>query len=429
MPDLHAQLVIAGGGLAAQRCCETLRTACDERTIAIVSNEAVAPYDRPPLSKQLDGGAPVFRSPDWYADNDVELVLGRAAQRLDVHARRLELAGGTTVGYGHLLIATGSEPRVLPLFEGVENAQALRTFDDARRLRAAIAAGGPLAIVGAGLIGLEAAATARKAGLDATVIEAGPAPVSGLLGEAVSAWLVRLHRDAGVRLRFGTTVTARRDGELVLDDGARVPAAHVLVGVGVRPATDWLGPAGIPNAAGVHAAGDVTGGGHWEAAARAGAAVARELLGRPPAPPAAPAFWSDQHGIRLNCVGNPRGAESVAVDGDPETGRFTATYHGGGRATAVLLAGASPADLRAARRRLDPIPLEATGSTVGPVCCGATYAARGTARARLSAQASLARIVRSACSRTRSSPRTRSGASAHSCLRRPNSRSTAARRR
>ena len=364
MPDLHAQLVIAGGGLAAQRCCETLRAAGDERTIAVVSNEATAPYDRPPLSKELDGDAPVFRSSDWYADNRVELVLGRAATRLDPHERRLELADGTTVGFGHLLLATGSEPRALPLFDGAENAQALRTFDDARQLRAAIAAGGPLAIVGAGLIGLEAAATARKAGLDVTVIEAGPKPVSGLLGDAVSGWLVQLHRDAGVGLRFGASVADRRDGELVLGDGSRVPYAHVLVGVGVRPATGWLGTDGpvavddrgrtrIP---GVHAAGDVTGGGHWEAAARAGAGVARDLLGREPAPPAASAFWSDQHGIRLNCVGNPRGAEGVSVEGDPDAGRFTATYHSGGRVAAVLLAGASPADLRAARRRLEPIP-------------------------------------------------------------------------
>jgi 3-phenylpropionate/trans-cinnamate dioxygenase ferredoxin reductase component len=140
--------------------------------------------------------------------------------------------------------------------------------------------------------------------------------------------------------------------ELELADGTRVPCAHVLVGVGVRPATQWLAgldPATLPR---VFAAGDVTGSGHWEAAARHGAAVAGALLGRPERPPAPPQFWSDQHGIRLVCIGDPRDAREVVVHGDMTSGEFELDHLRDGRVTAVLLAGRPPSALRAARARL-----------------------------------------------------------------------------
>ena len=141
--------------------------------------------------------------------------------------------------------------------------------------------------------------------------------------------------------------------ELVLADGTRVATDHVVEAVGVRPASAWFAGAALdPH---VYLAGDVTGSGHWEAAARQGAGVARALLGLPPAPPAPASFWSDQLGLRLQCVGDPAGARAeLAVDAE---GRgFEAVYRRGGRVSAVLLAGRSAADLRAARRRLSPTP-------------------------------------------------------------------------
>jgi NADPH-dependent 2,4-dienoyl-CoA reductase/sulfur reductase-like enzyme len=229
-------------------------------------------------------------------------------------------------------------------------------------LRAALLAGGPLAVVGAGLIGLEAAAAARHLGVEVTVIEAAPRPLAGVLGPRAGAWLTALHRAEGVVLRTGVMVQRTLPGGLELSDGTRVACAHVVAGVGVAPAAGWLAGSGVDPAEvdgagrtavpGIFAAGDVTGAGHWEAASRGGTAVARALLGRAELPDAPPFFWSDQHGIRLQCVGDPRGARETVTHGDL-TGRSFEIDHGrDGRTTAVLLAGRPPSALRAARTRL-----------------------------------------------------------------------------
>ena len=139
----------------------------------------------------------------------------------------------------------------------------------------------------------------------------------------------------------------------MLADGTRIATDHVVEAVGVRPATALVRRRGLDHH--VYAAGDVTGSGHWDAAARQGAGVARALLGLPPAPPAPPSFWSDQLGLRLQCVGDPAGARAE-LDVDAEGRGFEAVYRREGRVSAVLLAGRSAADLRAARRRLTPAP-------------------------------------------------------------------------
>ena len=360
-------LLIVGGGLAAQRCCETLRALGHDAPITIVGPER--PYDRPPLSKELLAAPPWLRPLEWYAEHGVILRPG-VAVRLHAGRRVLELAGGERLRYDDLLIATGSEPVRLPALAGFANVQALRTFDDAQRLRAALAPGARLSVVGGGLIGLEVASSARRMGVEVTVIEAAPVLLPRL-GPSVGVHLAALHRADGVALHVGAPLAAARGGkagieqggsvgsggrrveELELADGTRVLTDHVVEAVGVRPASAWFAGASLdPH---VHLAGDVTGGGHWEAAARQGAGVARALLGLPPAPPAPPSFWSDQLGLRLQCVGETTGARAeLAVDAD---GRgFEAVYRRGGSVSAVLLAGRSAADLRAARRRLSPAP-------------------------------------------------------------------------
>jgi 3-phenylpropionate/trans-cinnamate dioxygenase ferredoxin reductase subunit len=379
-------ITVAGGGLAAQRCCETLRARGHDGPIVLVCGEPHAPYDRPPLSKEWLAGEPVdpaLRPAGWHAEHGVELLLGREARRLDPARRVLELDGGERLRYGRLVIATGGRPVALPEYEGFENVQPLRSLADATRLRDALAAGGSLAVIGAGLIGLEVAATARRLGLGVTVIEAGPAPLAPVLGHEAGNWLARMHREEGVDVRVRTTVAEvraktapQRAGELVLSDGSRVACDHVVVGVGVRPATAWLAGSGLDPAGiavdelgrsalpGVSAAGDaacrhdpLTGrlvpGAHWEGAVRGGIAAACGLLGLPAPAPAAPSFWSDQYGVRLQCVGDPRAADRVAFDGDPAGRCFELTYLRGGRTAAVLLAGKPPAALRAARGRLD----------------------------------------------------------------------------
>jgi 3-phenylpropionate/trans-cinnamate dioxygenase ferredoxin reductase subunit len=359
-------LLIVGGGLAAQRCIEVLRAAGDDRPVSVVCDEPVRPYDRPPLSKEglLEAIDPAFRPPGWYVDHDIELRLGVAARSLDPVRRAVTLADGERLRYDTLLIATGARARAL---RGVPRAQVLRSSSDGERLRGALLAGGPLAVVGAGLIGLEAAAAARALGVAVTVIEAAPRPLAGILGPRAGAWVTALHRAEGVVLCTGVTVTRDLGDALELADGTRVACTHVLAGIGVAPAADWLAGSGLDPSGvavdaagrtglpGVYAAGDVTGSGHWEAAARGGAAVAGALLGRADRAPGPPSFWSDQHGVRLQCVGDPRGAAEHVTHGDLASRCFELDHRLDGRTTAVLLASRPPSALRAARARLDTV--------------------------------------------------------------------------
>lgn len=387
-------IVIVGGGLAAQRCAETLRSHGYDRPIQIVCAEPLPPYDRPPLSKGLlAGDAPDhsvgLRPACWYDENRVELLVGRAAARLDAAAREVVLDDGEVVPYSKVLIATGSRARELAFLSGYANVHSLRTLADVKRLRAELRPGAKLALIGAGFIGLEAAATARGLGVDVTVVEALPAPLAAILGADVGERFARLHRAEGVDVRAGVMLQeARGNGsveELVLADGACIECEAVLVGVGVAPATGWLEGSGLDldggiptDAAGrtelpdVYAAGDVTRAldprigtrartEHWEAAGRQGAAAARAMLGDEPAAPPPPSFWSDQYGIRFQYVGYAALADGHRIDGDPDGRDFTVVYTRRDRPVAALVAG-RPRELVALRKRIEeelPVPNQA----------------------------------------------------------------------
>jgi NADPH-dependent 2,4-dienoyl-CoA reductase/sulfur reductase-like enzyme len=256
-----------------------------------------------------------------------------------------------------------------------------------------------LAIVGAGFVGLEVAATARALGVDVTLIEAAPVPLAGVLGPALGGWFAQLHRTEGVRLLAGAGVSFALPGvagaavsavqpagaavsaalpavarvsaavagapvrELVLADGRVVVVDVVLSAVGVVPDTRWL--AGSPLAGdrvavdgsgrtavpGVWGAGDVIGGQHWEPAARSGAAAARSILGLPAAAAPPASFWSDQYGIRIQLVGSAAGADDVSFDGSVEERSFTAVLRRRGALAGALLVG-RPHELPTWRRRL-----------------------------------------------------------------------------
>ena len=375
---MSAGIVIVGAGLAGQRCCEALRARGWEGPIQLVGDEDHAPYDRPPLSKGLLAGAiersaAALRAPGWHAAHGVELVLGTAATGLDVGRRHVLLDGGRRLRYERLVVATGGAPRVLPMLRGRTNVHVLRTLDDALALRAVLRPGVRLAVVGAGLVGLEVAATARALGAAVTVVEAAAAPLAAVLGERIGRWLAELQRAAGVEVLTGVTLDAVHGGEAVsalrLGEGRRIACDAVLMAVGMAPATGWLDGCGL--AAGavvadhagrtrlprVYAAGDARGAGHWETAARQGATVAATILGvsAPAAPPAA--FWSDQHGVRLQFAGTAAGHDRVEVEGDPVAGDACALFHRGGRLLGGLLVG-RPRDLPALRRRLQETTLE-----------------------------------------------------------------------
>jgi NADPH-dependent 2,4-dienoyl-CoA reductase/sulfur reductase-like enzyme len=359
-------ILIVGGGLAAQRAAETLRARDHHGPIRVVCGEPEPPYDRPPLSKELT--AAPFRPPDWYADHDVELLLGRRAARLDVFGRRVLLEDGEALAYDELIIATGARARRLPFMVGRPNVHVLRTLADARGLRSALGPGVRLAIVGAGFVGQELAATARGLGADVTMIEAGEVPLARVLGPRLGGWFAGLHREEGVRLEVGAAladalpaVAGAPVSELVLADGRRIAADVVLVAIGVVPETRWL--KGSPLADGVtidegartviphvYAAGDVVRGcGHWEPAARLGTAAARSILGMAAAPAPPESFWSDQYGVRIHLVGEAAGADAVELDGDGRN--FTAVLRRRGALIGALLVG-RPRELPHWRRQL-----------------------------------------------------------------------------
>jgi NADPH-dependent 2,4-dienoyl-CoA reductase/sulfur reductase-like enzyme len=217
---------------------------------------------------------------------------------------------------------------------------------DAKLLREKLRPGARLAIVGAGFIGMEVAASARRMGVEVVLIDVMPAPLAGLLGPDVSRWLVGLHRDEGVEVILGEGVAAARRGALELVGGRLIACDHVVVGIGVEPGARWA--AGRPD---VFFAGDVTGSQHWDAAVRQAQAAARAMLGLTPPPSAPSSFWSDQYGLRLQYVGDASAADSVSWDGAPGAREFSAVYSSGDRVVAALVCN-RPRDLARFRRFL-----------------------------------------------------------------------------
>ena len=378
-------IVIVGGGLAAQRCCEKLRSRGFEGRIRVVCQEPRAPYDRPPLSKDVlagerDPATLDFRSPEWYAEREIELLLGESASSLDTVTQRLRLASGANLHYEAALIATGSLPRSLPSLQGLRNAHTLRTIADAARIRDDLRRGGPLVVIGAGFIGLEVAATARRLGVDVTVVEAAPAPLMRVLPAELGNWFADLHRAEGVEVLLSAQIVGvgAEDGRAAwveLQGGRRIACDALMVGVGIEPATRWLGgsgldpdgvhadPSGRTAAPNVYAAGDAarllnprTGqyqrSEHWEAAAHQGAQAARAMLGLEAADQPVPSVWTDQYGIRIRTLGDARDCDAVELDGDPGARDFTAVMLRDGMPVAGLIAG-RPRELPELRRRIE----------------------------------------------------------------------------
>jgi NADPH-dependent 2,4-dienoyl-CoA reductase/sulfur reductase-like enzyme len=374
-------VVIAGAGLAGQRCAETLRRSGYDGRIRIVGDEPARPYDRPPLSKGVlagnaHSGGLSFRPASWYEDHQVELLLGRRLTALDPAQRRLRTADGEELLYDDLLVATGSAPRMLPEAAAFDNVHLLRTVADAERLREALRPRARLAVIGAGFIGQEVAATARSMGVDVTIVEAAGAPLEALIGSGLGGWFADLHREEGVRMLMSTTVSAFRGNgsveELELSDGRRVECDVVVIGIGVAPATGWLEGSGLPaggvplGAGGrtalphVYAAGDAAlsfderlgthvRSEHWESAAHSGAEAARGMLCMEPRAHVLPSFWSDQYGLRIQYVGRAAGADEIELDGSPGDRDFAAVFRHDGMPVAALLVG-RPQELPEMRR-------------------------------------------------------------------------------
>ena len=338
--------MIAGGGLAAQRAAESLRALRPRRP---------ADHARRRAARALRPAAALEGDPRGR-DADLSLRprgLARRQRRraVDVHAG--DRAGPRQasrphaerrVPYDELLIATGATPVTLP---GLPHAQALRTLDDALELAAHLRPGARIAVVGAGLIGQEIASAAAARQAQATLIDVATRPFDALVGPGQGDWLRARHEQAGVELLLGRRLTAAAGRTLILDDGTRVTADRVVVAIGVCPDMGWAGLRTLPR--GVHAAGDCTGSAHWEAAVRQGQDAARAILGLPPKPEAPPLVWSDQHGARIQRLGDPANADHVHRDGDDTA--FTLTFTRRGRPIAATLVN-RPGDVAKARRGL-----------------------------------------------------------------------------
>jgi NADPH-dependent 2,4-dienoyl-CoA reductase/sulfur reductase-like enzyme len=378
-------VVVVGASLAGLRAVETLRTDGFEGGITVIGAEPHLPYDRPPLSKKLLAGEweperITLRKPDDLDSLSVTWRLGERAVGLDPAERLVHLADGTVEHYDGLVIATGASPRRLagwPEPGSVRGLHELRTLDDALRLRAELAEGRRVVVIGAGFIGLEVAATARQAGCEVTVLEGLPRPLVRALGPDMGAAVAAVHERHGVQVRCGVRVEGLDVDEAdtvtgVRTDGGAVAADVVVVGIGVALNTGWLdGVEGIElrdgvvcdatlaaGPAGVFAAGDLVRWPnlafgdpergeemrveHWTNAAEQGAAAARNLLawgrGEPGTPYSAiPFFWSDQFEARIQFVGRADGDDEVhVVAGDPDAGSFVALYGRGGALRGAL---------------------------------------------------------------------------------------------
>jgi NADPH-dependent 2,4-dienoyl-CoA reductase/sulfur reductase-like enzyme len=364
-------VVVVGAGLAGVRASEALRREGFAGTITLVGEEVHTPYDRPPLSKQFLAGT-------WDRNRislrlevdelDLDLRLGRRAERLDLPHRRIVLDGGEELPFDGLVIATGARPRTFP-GEQPEGVFVLRTLDDALALKAAIESEPRprVVVIGGGFIGSEVAATCKGLGVDVTIVEALHLPLLRVLGPELGAICADLHQRHGVELKLGHGVAGlvgeKRVEGVELTDGTVVPAEVVVVGIGVAPNTEWLEGCGLDindgvvldrtlaaeGADGVVAAGDVARWyntlfaremriEHWtNASEQADHAVATLLRGRDQADAFAPIpyFWSDQYDTKIQMVGIP-GEEVVIAEGSVEEHKFVAAYGREGRIVGAL---------------------------------------------------------------------------------------------
>lgn len=361
-------VVIVGASLAGLRAAEALRQHDGVGSVLVIGDEVHRPYDRPPLSKKLLSGEWEpdrihLRRPDVFDDLDVDWQLGTVAIGLDLDDRRVRLGDGSDVAFDSLVIATGAAPRRLAGHDDYDHVHELRSLDDALALRDEIAPGGRnVVVIGAGFIGLEAAATARSLGNDVIVLEGASAPLIRGLGAEMGDAIADLHRAHGVDVRCDVDIDALTATGVRLADGTEVPADVIVVGIGVSPATSWLEDSGLQlrdgvvcdanlNAtdvdgqpvAGVFAAGDVARWPnelfgeemrieHWTNAAEQGAHAANNLVHAaagdalvPYAP--LPFFWSDQFEHRIQFLGRAASDDQVrVVAGSVAGGKFLALF-------------------------------------------------------------------------------------------------------
>lgn len=364
------RIVIVGGGQAAAQACASLRQFGYEGDITLIGEEPALPYQRPPLSKAYMKGELAeerlyFKPAAWYEDQSIDTVLSVRATRIDRNTQTVELEHGGSVPYDALIVATGSRPRALPVdgadLDGVFD---LRDLADVERIRPRMVAGRKLVIVGAGYIGLEAAAVARQLDLDVTVLEMEDRVLARVTSPIMSAFFAEEHTRQGSEIRTGARMASLKgkDGAVttaVLADGTELHADIVLVGIGILPNVELAEEAGIACSNGiltdrdartndprVFAAGDCAARplvhygrkGRLESVHNAieqGKLAAAAIMGKPRPVEDCPWFWSDQFDLKLQIAGLSQDYDETVLRGDPADRKFAVFYLRNGQLIAV----------------------------------------------------------------------------------------------
>jgi NADPH-dependent 2,4-dienoyl-CoA reductase/sulfur reductase-like enzyme/nitrite reductase/ring-hydroxylating ferredoxin subunit len=363
--DAPARIVIVGGGAAGFAAAEMLRRQDYRGSIVMLSDEAAAPVDRPNLSKDyLAGSAPEdwlpLRPEGFYADAGIDLRLRTEVASIDTRAGAVVLAGGETIPYDRLLLATGAEPVRLPI-PGADqpHVHVLRSLADCRAIIASLNGARRAMVIGASFIGLEAAASLRARDIEVHVVGLEQRPMERVLGPEMGDFVRALHEERGVIFHLGDTVTAIDGKRATLKSGGVLDADVVVIGVGVRPRLALAEKAGLAidrgvtvdayletSVPGIYAAGDIARWPdphsgetirveHWVVAERQGQTAARNMLGQREVFDAVPFFWSQHYDVPINYVGHAGKWDEIAVDGDIAAKDCLLRYKSGGRVLAV----------------------------------------------------------------------------------------------
>ncbi len=361
---------IVGASLAGAKAAETLRTEGFDGRIVLIGAEVERPYERPPLSKEYlrgeAGREKVYvHDEGFYAEHDIDVLLGRSAVDLDAAGTTLTLDGGEKLRYDRLLLTTGAEPRRVAIpGSDLDGVLYLRSVEDSDALRERLDRAESVVVVGAGWIGAEVAASARQRGVEVTVIEPLSVPLKRVLGDKVGGVYRDIHADHGVRMLLGTGVAAFEGGTSVqgvlTSDGRTIDCGCAVVGIGARPRVELAERAGIPvdngvlvdahlqtSVPGVFAAGDVANAQHpfygdrvrvehWANAFNQGPAAARAMLGQDAVYDRLPYFFSDQYDVGMEYSGFARAWDRVVFRGDPAACEFIAFWMQGDRVVAGM---------------------------------------------------------------------------------------------